>query len=244
MTIPGEDESTTPPSVGDARGAPLVGSLAGLLGIFLGLAVAGLAGVELPSDLPFAVPLATFQLEITNWTVWGMVILLGVLSAYFLTVPGEIGGRKLARNLSVLTLLSSLVGVWTVAGMWALVAPTLPWTVNVPVAGLVILSPVLAAKAGKVRLLVRRRKVRPDSYQTLVEQRTPEARARIASLLERPHLPKGNGWRPEHKCPGCGKRNRFSSEPGVGQCTGCGTLLEVKRVAGSRKVTVERLAPS
>ena len=35
VTIPDEDEPTPPPSVGDARVTPLVGSLAGLLGTIL-----------------------------------------------------------------------------------------------------------------------------------------------------------------------------------------------------------------
>ena len=60
--------------------------------VILGLAVTGLAGVQLPPGLLFTLPLATLPEDITRWMMWGVVVLLGVLSGYMLTVPAEVGG--------------------------------------------------------------------------------------------------------------------------------------------------------
>ena len=85
-----------------------------------------------------------------------------------LAVPGEFGGQPLVRVLSGLGAVGSLLGVWAILGAWGVVSPELSWPMMAGVLMVVGLTPVLAAKAGVVRLLVRRRGVTSASYSNLV----------------------------------------------------------------------------
>ena len=87
---------------------------------------------------------------------------------WMLAVPGEFGGQPLVRVLMGLRVVASLLGVWVVLGAWGVVSPEMSWPMMAPVFVVVGLTPALAAKAGMVRLLVRRRGVKSASYSNLV----------------------------------------------------------------------------
>ena len=142
-------------------------------GSIVALVVLGLIGsadlkAAVHPQLPFDVPLVTLPELITGWGTVAAAVSLLVLSSYMLTVPGEFGGQPLVRVLSGLRVVMSLLGVWVVAGAWAVVSAELSWPLTALALLPVGLTPVLAAKAGRVRLLVRRRSVRSGSYSNLV----------------------------------------------------------------------------
>ena len=51
---------------------------------------------------------------------------------------------------------------------WGVLGIELLWSMMAPVLVMIVVTPILAAKAGAVRLLVRRRGVRSASYSNLV----------------------------------------------------------------------------
>ena len=106
-----------------------------------------------------------------SWGTVAMAVALLSLSLWMLAVPGEFGGQPLVRVLSGLRVVASLLGVWAVVGAWGVVSPELSWPLAALVLLLVVLTPVLAARAGMVRLLVRRRGVKSGSYSALVRPR-------------------------------------------------------------------------
>ena len=96
--------------------------------VILRLGIAGLIDVEFPFALPVTAQISAFLGDITSLTVSGVVIMLGVAALYIISVPAEEGGGMLARVLGLLVVLSSLVGLWAVAGIWGLVSPVQPLT--------------------------------------------------------------------------------------------------------------------
>ena len=142
-------------------------------GSIVALVVLGLIGLADPkanvqSALPFDVPLVTLPELVMGWGTVAAAVGLILASLWMLAVPGEFGGQPLVRVLSGLGVVASLLGVWVVVGAWEVVSPELSWPMMAPVLVAVGLTPVLAAKAGMVRLLVRRRGVRSESYSNLV----------------------------------------------------------------------------
>ena len=158
----------------DARAwqRPLVrqGVIAGSIVALVVLGMMGSADLKanVQSALPFGVPLATLPELIIGWGTGAVAVALLLSSLYMLSVPGEFGGQALVRVLSGLRVVGSLLGVWVVVGAWGVVSPGLSWPMMALALVLVGLTPVLAAKAGVVRLLVRRRGVRSASYSALV----------------------------------------------------------------------------
>ena len=132
---------------------------------------------DLHSTLSVGRPLATFPTAIMSWGPLAGAVGLIMASWYMLLVPGEIGGQPLARVLSGLRIAGCLLGLWVVVGAWGVVDSELSWAMMAPVLVLIVLTPVLAAKAGMVRLLVRRRGVRSGSYSTLVSPKDALANA-------------------------------------------------------------------
>ena len=151
---------------------PLVnqGLVAGSIVALVALGLTGSADLrtELHSAMPFGVPLVTRPELIMRWGTVAAAVSLLLSSMYMLAVPGEFGGQPLVRVLSGLRIVASLLGLWLVLGAWEVVSPVLSWPMIAPVLLVVGLTPVLAAKAGVVRLLVRRRGVRSTSYSGLV----------------------------------------------------------------------------
>ncbi len=142
-------------------------------GFIVALAVVGLIGsmdlrTDLHSALPFDVPLLTLPELIMGWGTVAVAVSLLLSSLWMLGVPGEFGGQPLVRVLSGLRVAGSLLGVLVVLGAWGVVSPGPSWPMMAPVLVAVGLTPVLAAKAGMVRLLVRRRQVKSASYSNLV----------------------------------------------------------------------------
>ena len=142
-------------------------------GFIVALVVLGLIGsadlrADLPSALPFDVPLVTLPELIMGWGSVVAAVSLLLSSLWMLSVPGEFGGQPLVRVLLGLRAVGSLLGVWVVVGAWGVVSPGLSWSMMAPVIVVVGLTPVLAARAGMARLLVRRRGVRSESYSNLV----------------------------------------------------------------------------
>ena len=158
----------------DARAwqRPLVhqGIVAGFIVALVLLGMIGSADLrtELHSALPFGVPLVTLPELVVGWGTVAVAVALLLSSLWMLAVPGELGGQPLVRVLSGLRVVASLLGMWLVLGAWGVVSPELSWPMTAPVLVLVGLTPVLAAKAGMVKLLVRRRGVRSASYSNLV----------------------------------------------------------------------------
>ena len=158
----------------DARAwqQPLVGQGV-IAGSIVALVVLGMMGsADLKSavypQLPFDVPLVTLPELVMGWGTVATAVAMLLSSMWMLAVPGEFGGQPLVRVLSGLRVVASLLGVWVVLGAWGAVSPELSWPMMAPVLVVVGLTPVLAAKAGVVRLLVRRRGVRSASYSNLV----------------------------------------------------------------------------
>ena len=148
------------------------GIVAGSIVALVLLGLIGSAGLrtDLHSALPFGVPLATLPELVMGWgTVAAAISLL--LSLYMLTVPGEFGGQPLVRVLSGLQVVGGLLGMWVVVSAWGVVSPELSWPMKALVLVAVGLTPVLAAKAGMVRLLVRRRGVKSPAHSNLVRPR-------------------------------------------------------------------------
>ncbi len=158
----------------DARAwrQPLVrqGLVAGSIVALVLLGMIGSADLrtELHSALPFGVPLVTLPELTMGWGTVVVAVALLSLSLWMLAVPGEFGGQPLFRVLLGLRVVASLLSAWVVVGAWGVVTPELSWPMMAPVLVVVGLTPVLAAKAGMVRLLVRRRGVRSGSYSNLV----------------------------------------------------------------------------
>ena len=144
-----------------------------MAGSIVALVVLGLIGsadlrTDLHSALPFHVPLVTLPELMMGWGTVAMAVALLLSSLYMLAVPGEFGGQPLVRVLSGLGAIGSLLGLWAVVGAWEVVSPGLSWPMMAPALLIVALTPVLAAKAGMVRLLVRRRGVKSPAYSNLV----------------------------------------------------------------------------
>ena len=144
-----------------------------LAGSIVALVVLGLLGpadlkAAIHPQLPFDVPLVPLPELITGWGTVAMAVALLLSSLWMLAVAGEFGGQPLVRVLSGLTVAGSLLGLWVVMGAWGVVGPELSRLMMAPVLVVVGLTPVLAARAGMVRLLVRRRGVRSASYSALV----------------------------------------------------------------------------
>ena len=158
----------------DARAwqQPLVGQgvIAGSIVALVALGMMGSADLKanVQSALPFGVPLVTLPELVMGWGTVAVAVALLLSSLYMLSVPGEFGAQPLVRVLSGLRVVGSLLGLWVVAGAWGVVSPELSWPMMAPVLVVIGLTPVLAAKAGVVRLLVRRRGVRSGSYSNLV----------------------------------------------------------------------------
>ena len=142
-------------------------------GFVVALAVLGLIGsaglkADVQSALPFGVPLVTLPELVMGWGTVAVAVALLLSTLWMLAVPGEFGGQPLVRILSGLRAIGSLLGVWVGLVIWGVVSPEMSWPMMPPVLVVVGLTPVLAAKAGMVRLLVRRRGVRSASYSNLV----------------------------------------------------------------------------
>ena len=158
----------------DARAwqRPLVrqGVIAGSIVALVALGLIGSADLKanVQSALPFGAPLVTLPELVMGWGTVAMAVGLLLLSLWMLAVPGEFGGQPLVRVLSGLGVVGSLLGVWVVVSAWEVVSPALSWPMMAPVLVVVGLTPVLAARVGMVRLLVRRRGVRSASYSGLV----------------------------------------------------------------------------
>ena len=123
---------------------------------------------DVQSALPFGVPLLTLPTMMMGWGTVAVAVALLLSSFWMLAVPGEFGGQPLVRVLLGLRVVASLLGIWVVVGAWGVVSPELSWPMMAPVLVVVGLTPVLAARVGMVRLLVRRRGVRSTSYSGLV----------------------------------------------------------------------------
>ena len=144
-----------------------------IAGSIVALAVLGLLGsadlrTDLHSALPFGAPLVTIPELIMGWGTVATAVALLLSSLWMLAVPGEFGGQPLVRVLLGLRVAGGLLGIWVVVGAWGVVSPGLSWPMMAPVVVVVGLTPILAARAGMVRLLVRRRGVRSASYSNLV----------------------------------------------------------------------------
>ncbi|MCH8206647.1 MAG: hypothetical protein IH956_06545 [Chloroflexi bacterium] len=173
-------------------------------------------------DVPFTTPIATLQPTITGWTIVSAAGLLLLAAVYLLSISGEGGGKTLARGLSGLVVAGTLDGLWGVALARDVVAADLFWTMLTPMVAPLALTPIMAAQAGRVRLLVRRRKVRPSSYAELVEPRNEEARDRIRAWWENTALSRPKKSPGKFKCPSCGHRGRAPAGTEPIKCGGCG----------------------
>ena len=111
--------------------------------ILLGAAIVGWLGVKLPFPLPFDTPVLTVPADITRWAVLGCTTALIVASTAVLFSPAEYGGKALATVSRLLVLVGSLAGLWGVTVTWELVTPVLSWPYQVPLWGLLLLTPVL-----------------------------------------------------------------------------------------------------
>ena len=103
---------------------------------------------------------------------------------------GEIGGQPLVRVLSELKVAGSLLGLWVVLVTWGVVNPGLSWVMMAPALVMMVLTPILAAKFGVVRLVVKRRGVKSASYSNLVSPKDALAGAE-AYLWRRARRTKG-----------------------------------------------------
>ena len=153
-----------------------------IAGSIVALVVLGLIGsadlkAAIHPQLPFGVPLVTLPELVMGWGTVAVAVALLLLSLWTLAVPREFGGQPLVRILSGLGVVASLLGVWVVFRTWGVVSPEVSWPMAAPALVVVGLTPVLAAKAGMVRLLVRRRGVRSTSYSNLVSPKDALARA-------------------------------------------------------------------
>lgn len=174
---------------------PLIRQI-GVVLILVGLAVAGGLGVELPSEFPFGLPVVTFPEVITTWSVVGSSIaLLMLVVGIFAFGDERVGGKTLAVTLDAIAVIGVLIGLYVVAGVWEIVSPSLSWPIQVPVWVLVVLTPILAAESGSIRLLVRRRGRRSSSYSPLIEPKNALARFDISEWWNRRQQGGVNGQR-------------------------------------------------
>ena len=151
-----------------------------VLAAMVAAGVAGWLDITLSESFQSAIPL----LELPGawaWGMFGVAIVMLLISLYMLTVEPAVGGAALAKVVSWLTVAGSLVGAAAVLGIWGIVGPAPSLILLAPVAGLLALTPILAGRAGQVRLLVKRRKVRPGSYSALVAPK--DAIASVDSYL-------------------------------------------------------------
>ena len=189
----------------DARAwqRPLIhqGAIAGSI---VALVVLGLIGssdlkAHVQSALPFDGPLLTLPELIMGWGTVAMAVSLLLASLYMMAVPGEFGGQPLVRVLSGLGLVGSLLGLWVIVGAWGIVSPELSWPMIAPVLVVVGLTPVIAARAGMVSLLVRRRALRSASYSNLVSPKDALAGAEAWLWWQSPQRQSVAGQRPSKK---------------------------------------------
>ena len=149
----------------------------------------------MPINVHVSAPLVTVPVELTDRIVLGVTAGLILVSLYLLAMPGEIGGIVLSRLLKMMVVAGTVAGLLVVASSWGLVNPDMPWNVYVPALVILLLTPVLAAKSGRVRLLVRRRGVRPKSYLSLVSPKNAMASLNIKSWIEERRQQKAAGRR-------------------------------------------------
>ncbi len=110
----------------------------------------------------------TLPAMIMSWGTVAVAVALLLSALYMLSVTPKFGGQPLVRVLSGLRVVGNLMGLWVVVGAWGVVSPELSWPMMAPLLVAVGLTPVLAVKAGMVRLLVRRRGVMSEEYSALV----------------------------------------------------------------------------
>ena len=142
------------------------------------MVAAGVIGwLDMTMPEPFQGPIPLLGLPSASvWGLFGISIAALVMAMSMLTVEAEVGGRVLAKVLSSLRGLGSLVGVWALSGIWGFLLPEPSLIILAPVVVLVALTPMLAGRAGYVRLLVKRREVRSGSYLAMVRPKNAEAR--------------------------------------------------------------------
>ena len=92
------------------------------------------------------------------WVPFGVAIAMLVIAVYMLTGVAEVGGAALAKVLNWLRVLGSVVGAAALTGIWGVVSPAPSLILMGPASALVALTPMLAGRAGHVRLMVKRRK--------------------------------------------------------------------------------------
>ena len=155
-------------------------------GAILALIIMGMTGsadlkADLLSVLPSGVPIETIPAAIMGWGTFAASIGLFLASWLMLSVPGEDGGQPLVRVLSGLRVAGSLMGLWVIVATWGVVSPALSWSMLAPALLMIALTPVLAAKVGVVRLVVKRRGVKSESYSNLASPK--DALAGAEALL-------------------------------------------------------------
>ena len=174
------------------------GAIAGFIVALVVLRMMGSADLKasVQSALPFGVPLVTLPELIMGWGTVAVAVALLLSSLWMLAVAREFGGQPLVRVLSGLMVVGSLLGLGVVVGAWGVVSPELSWPMMAPVLVVVGLTPVLAAKAGMVRLVVRRRGVKSASYSNLVAPKDALAGAEAWLWRQTPQRKSagGQGW--------------------------------------------------
>ena len=145
------------------------------------IVVGMMASADLKAELHSLVPqvglMAALPAASMKWGTVGASIAMIMASWYMLSVPGAVGGQSLIRVLSWLRAAGIVIGVWVVMVAWGVVSPALSWPMMASALAAVALTPVLAAKAGAVRLVVKRRGVRSASCSTLVSPKNAMAEA-------------------------------------------------------------------
>ena len=218
---------------------PLVGQFVVVIAL-LAAAAAGWANVDVPLDLPLELPVVSFQADSYGWTVIGATVVLLLLSSVVLVFgSAPYGGRTLIRVNGACVLLGTLTGLWAIAMAWRLVGPALPWLYHLAIWAPVVMTPALAARAGWVRLLVRRRGMRSNEYTILVKPKNSKARFEILNWWER-WWRRNEGKRQGYRCPGCKGLITNGVYPGKLQCAGCGTLTEIIRSRDRRRFVIRR----
>ena len=205
---------------------PLLLQMAVVL-VLMGAAIAGWLGVKLPFVLPFDTPVLTAPADITRWAVLGCTTGMIVISAVVLFSPAEYGGKTLATLSRLLVLVGNLAVLWGAAVAWELVSPWLSWPFQVPLWGLVALTPILAAKAGSVKLLVKRRGVRSSSYTSLMKPKNEKTRRKIRTWWSKWEQRMVESGKASYKCSNCGEQFKAGTRPGTGRCTGCGAKVRI-----------------
>lgn len=140
----------------------------------VGVGVMGWLDVDLPESFQSQMPLLDLP-NASAWALFGSAIGLALASAYLSIVEAVVGGALLTAFLRWVVGLGSLVGVWALSGIWGFVSPEPSLIILAPVVVLVAFTPLLAGRAGYVRLMVKRRQVRSGSYTAMVKPKNAEA---------------------------------------------------------------------